>query len=126
MWRRAPGAHGLLVAALLLAAHPGMTAQLGGGGVSGSGAAKQIERGVRHPLPPLPPAPAPPRPGSVWVPDRYLGAPEGGALHVPGHWEQRRADGQYDVPPLTVCDSAGRCATLPAAVKPPVEQRVEP
>jgi hypothetical protein len=117
------GGHPIVAAALLLALGPVTTAQLGGGTTT-KGAAEQIERGVRRPLPPLGPAPAP-RADSVWVPDRWMGTPDG-VFRVPGHWEQRRADGGYDVPPLTACDAAGRCVNMPAGVKPPVEQRVEP
>jgi hypothetical protein len=51
---------------------------------------------------PVPPAPVAPRPGSVWVPDRYVripGHPDG--VHVPGHWVLITPDGRVLAPPLT-------------------------
>lgn len=110
--------------------------QLGAGGSSldtlhgsrtpGGPALDQLERSVTRPVPSLPP-PALPASDRVWVPDRFLGAPEGGTVHVPGHWEQRLSDREFYVPPLTVCNTVtGACSTLPAGVQPPVETRPVP
>ena len=55
------------------------------------------------------------------VPDRVVPDPaQGGTSLVPGHWDRRLSDGQYDAPPSTVCNSAsGACSTAPAGVRPP-------
>lgn len=78
---------------------------------------------------PLPSAPASPvaRDGMIWVPARPVHLPfVPGTVTVPGHWERRLPDGaQVHVPPLTVFPpDADGPVTLPAAVRPPVEERL--
>jgi hypothetical protein len=86
----------------------------------------QIQRSVTRPVPQAPP-PAPSRPGDVWVPDRVVSDPVDGRLvHIPGHWERRLPSGELYGPPVTICDSTGACATIPAGPRPLPEQRQAP
>ena len=95
-----------------------------GGATPASKALDQLESSVRRPLPAVP-QPEVQRPDRVWVPDRYIDRP-GGIAHVPGHWEQRISDHEVLAPPLTVCDTGGRCTLVPAGVRPPADVRRGP
>jgi hypothetical protein len=60
----------------------------------------------------------------VWVPSRRISIPgEPSSVTVPGHWERRLPTGDVHVPPLVVSPPSGGTITLPAATRPPVEQR---
>lgn len=79
-----------------------------------------------RPLPSVAPRPVV-RDPMVWVPDRYTPLPGGGTVMVPGHWERRLDGRDVHVPPLTVRDpETGVTTTLPAATRPPVEERLGP
>jgi len=73
-------------------------------------------------------APRPPvRDPMIWVPARVVPLPGLGTVMVPGHWERRLDGGRVHVPPLPVRDpETGSTTTLPAGVRPPVEERVAP
>ena len=63
----------------------------------------------------------------IWVPGRAVLLPGEGAVVVPGHWERRLDSGDVHVPPLTVRNPAtGETTTLPAGVRPPVDERFGP
>jgi hypothetical protein len=63
----------------------------------------------------------------IWVPGRPVLLPGEGTVMVPGHWERRLDGGDVHVPPLTVRNPAtGETTTLPAGVRPPVEERSGP
>jgi hypothetical protein len=63
----------------------------------------------------------------VWVPARVVPLPGEGSVMVPGHWERRLDGGQVHVPPLILSNPAtGAITTLPAAVRPPVDERFGP
>lgn len=67
------------------------------------------------------------RPDLQWVPDRYVsvpGAPQG--VLVPGHWERRTASGEVHVPPLPITMPGGGLQTIPAGVRAPADQRLDP
>lgn len=68
------------------------------------------------------------RDSMIWVPARLVPLPGQGTVMVPGHWERRLDDGrQVHVPSLPVRDLAtGATTTLPAGVRPPVDERVGP
>jgi len=86
----------------------------------------QIQRSVTKPVPQAPPAPVS-RPGDVYVPGRYVSDPvDGRGVLVPGHWERPLPSGEYLTPPITICSSTGACTTIPAGVRPPLEQRQTP
>jgi hypothetical protein len=93
-----------------------------------SQAVSQINATSMRPLPSVATRPVV-REEMIWVPDRIVpvfGEPTG-AL-VPGHWE-RRLPGSNDVlvPPLTILKpSTGTFQTLPAAVRPPPDERLGP
>ncbi|MBI1848450.1 MAG: hypothetical protein HY294_10435 [Candidatus Rokubacteria bacterium] len=113
---RAPAA--LATAALVLL-------QLGSG-TPLSRSIESIERSVTRPIPQAPPLVVP-APAQVWVPDRYLPVPSGpGTVFVPGHWERPAPAGQFHVPALTVCSTAGGCVTVPAHTAPALELRPLP
>jgi hypothetical protein len=68
------------------------------------------------------------RDAMIWVPGRVVRLPGEGVVTVPGHWERRLPDTrEVHVPPLTVRNPAtGDSIALPAAVRPPVEERLGP
>jgi hypothetical protein len=72
--------------------------------------------------------PAVARPDSVWVPDRYIPAPDtGSAVLVPAHWERRVSDHESYVPPSSTLNPAdGRVQAYPAGVRAPAEVRSGP
>jgi hypothetical protein len=64
---------------------------------------------------------------TTWVPGRVVRLPGEGPVVVPGHWERRLPDGDVHVPPLTVRNpETGSTTALPAAERPPVEERLGP
>src|SRR3989441_2536225 len=70
-----------------------------GGGTGLGHAVDQITGASTAPVPTVAPRPVV-RPDSVWVPDRYIPAPDtGSAVLVPGHWERRGARPQAPLPP---------------------------
>lgn len=89
-------------------------------------ATAKINAASRAPIPTTPVV-AVVRPDVTWVPDRYVSAPgaPGGVL-VPGHWERRVSDREVYAPPLAIDAPGGAAQTVPAGVRPPAEQRVEP
>ncbi len=110
------GAAGCLLAgAMMVPLGPTTTSQ----------AVDQINAGAMRPLPSVAPVPVV-RETMIWVPPRLvpvLGAPTG--VLVPGHWERRLPDtNEVHVPPLVIRDpSTGTTTTVPAGIRPPVEQR---
>jgi hypothetical protein len=63
----------------------------------------------------------------IWVPGRAVLLPGEGTVVVPGHWERRLDGRDVHVPPLTVRNPAtGETTTLPAGVRPPVDERSGP
>ena len=68
------------------------------------------------------------RDSMIWVPDRAVRLPGEGTVMVPGHWERRLPDGrEVYVPPLTVRNpETGATTALPAATRPPVDERTGP
>lgn len=63
----------------------------------------------------------------IWVPARVVPLPGQGTVMVPGHWERRLDRGTVHVPPLPVRNlETGTTTTLPAAERPPVDERVGP
>ncbi len=68
------------------------------------------------------------RDSMIWVPARVVPLPGEGTVMVPGHWERRLHDGrEVHVPPLTVRNpETGATTTLPAGVRPPVDERFGP
>ena len=98
-----------------------------GGGTGLGHAVDQITGASTAPMPTVAPRPVV-RPDSVWVPDRYVPAPDtGSAVLVPGHWERRVSDHESYVPPLSTINPAdGRVQTFPAGVRPPPEERPGP
>jgi hypothetical protein len=96
--------------------------QLGAGGSPAGPALDQLERSVTRPLPSVSPPQVSP-PSQVWVPGRYIPAPGGGTVHVPGHWERRISDQEHHVPPLVVCTPTGHCAQVPAGTRRPPDLR---
>jgi len=90
-----------------------------------SQAVNQINTGAMRPVPSAAPPPVA-RESMIWVPPRLvpvLGAPAG--VMVPGHWERRLPDStEVHVPPLRIfTPSTGTSTTVPAGIRPPVEQR---
>lgn len=75
---------------------------------------------------PVPQAPVSPVPQSVWVPTRRVHIPNGGDVLVPGHYERVISGAQVAVPPLVIQTPEGRTVTIPAAERPPVDQRIGP
>jgi hypothetical protein len=68
------------------------------------------------------------RDSMIWVPGRVVRLPGEGVVNVPGHWERRLPEGrEVHVPPLTVRNpETGGTVSLPAAVRPPVDERSGP
>ncbi len=96
----------------------------GAGGVSR--AVDQINAASRQAVPTVGPREVV-RPTAIWVPDRWIPTPAGGAALVPGHWEQRISDRESFTPPLTGVNPAdGSLLVFPAGVRPPAEERREP
>ena len=90
-----------------------------------SQAVNQINSGSMRPLPSATPRPVV-RDSMIWVPTRiapFPGEPTG--VTVPGHWERRLpGTNEVHVPPLTIDrPSTGTTETLPAGIRPPVEER---
>ena len=75
--------------------------------------------------PPLPPAaPAAER----WVPERVMFVPElGRTLRIPGHYERRITDQQYEVPTIPAYDvKSGATVILPGGNRLPYDLRQGP
>jgi hypothetical protein len=74
---------------------------------------------------PTTPAPRPAmQPDMIWVPDRYIRLPgEPGVSHVPGHWERALGPHEVYVPPVVITVPGNRTETIPAGVRPPVDER---
>jgi hypothetical protein len=91
------------------------------------GVVEQINRQSFRPVP-SPPARGVPRSDQVWVPDRLVTiAGESSPVLVPGHWERRIGDREFDVPALTIFrPSTGTYVTVPAGVRGPAETRPAP
>jgi hypothetical protein len=91
-----------------------------------SQAVSQINAASMRPLPSTAPRPVV-RDNMIWVPTRSARLPgEPGTVMVPGHWERRLPDGnQVHVPPLTVFPPSGAPVTVPAGIRPPVEERFD-
>jgi hypothetical protein len=68
------------------------------------------------------------RDAMIWVPTRVVPLPGEGTVVVPGHWERRLDDGrEVHVPPLTARNpETGGTTTLPAGIRPPVDERFGP
>jgi hypothetical protein len=67
------------------------------------------------------------RDSTLWVPTRVVPLPGEGTVVVPGHWERRLEGRDVYVPSLTVRNpETGVTTTLPAGVRPPVDERVGP
>ena len=97
-----------------------------GGGTGVSRAVDQINAVSRAPVPTVGPREVA-RPETIWVPDRWIPTPAGGAALVPGHWERRVSDRESYTPPLTGVNPAdGSRLIFPAGVRPPAEERREP
>lgn len=78
---------------------------------------------------PVPSVASPPsvREPLVWVPDRVVRLPGEGNVVVPGHWERPVEPHQVHVPSLTVRNpETGASTTLPAGIRPPVDERIGP
>ena len=90
-------------------------------------AVDQINRQSSQPVPTAPSRETP-RSDQVWVPDRYVTiAGESAPVLVPGHWERRISDREFDVPALTIFrPSTGTHETLPGGVRGPAETRPAP
>jgi len=90
-------------------------------------AVDQINRQSTQPLPSASSRDVP-RSDQVWVPDRIVTiAGEPTPVLVPGHWERRINDREFDVPALTIFrPSTGAHETVPGGVRGPVETRPAP
>ena len=90
-------------------------------------AVDQINRQSTKPLPSVPPRETP-RTEQVWVPDRWVTVPgEPAPVLVPGHWERKISDREFDVPALNIFrPSTGTYQTVPGGVRGPAETRPEP
>jgi hypothetical protein len=102
----------------------GLAIQLGP--TTTSQAVDRINAMSMRPLPSVAPRPVV-RDSMVWVPARVVpvpGEPTGVTVH--GHWERRLpATHEVHVPPLTIVrPSTGAIETVPAGIRPPVEQRL--
>ena len=63
----------------------------------------------------------------VWVPARVVPLPGEGSVIVPAHWERRLDGHQVHVPPLILSNPVtGATTTLPAGIRPPVDERFGP
>ena len=99
-----------------------------GGGTGLGRAVDQITGASTAPVPTVAPRPVV-RPDSVWVPDRYILAPDtGSTVLVPGHWERRISDHESYAPPLSTLNPADGTVqkTYPAGVRPPAAERSGP
>jgi hypothetical protein len=95
-----------------------------GGGTPLQRSLDQINRSVTRPVPQAPPPSSVWRPSQVWIPDRFVSDPvDGRMVHMPGHWERVLPSGELYAPPVTICGSTGVCTTIPAGVRPPLEQQ---
>lgn len=90
-------------------------------------AVDQINRQSRQPVPSAPVLEIP-RSDQVWVPDRVVTIPgEPTPVLVPGHWERRINDREFDVPALSIFRPAtGVYQTVPGGVRGPAETRPAP
>jgi len=115
-WRRlARGTAGcLLGGAMMVPLGPTTTGQ----------AVNQINSSSTRPMPSVAPRPVTPE-TMIWVPPRSVTVPLQGTVTVPGHWERRLpGTNEVHVPPLVVQPPApGAPFTVPAGVRPPVEER---
>ena len=68
------------------------------------------------------------RDSMIWVPTRVVPVFGEPAAVVPGHWERRLPDtNEVHVPPLTIFrPSTGTSETVPAGIRPPIEERSGP
>ena len=99
-----------------------------GGGTGLGRAVDQITGASTAPVPKVAPRPVV-RPDSVWVPDRYILAPDtGSVVLVPGHWERRISDHESYAPPLSTLNPADGTVQkiYPAGVRPPAAERSGP
>jgi hypothetical protein len=90
-------------------------------------AVDQINRQSSQPVGSVP-ARGVPRSDQVWVADRLVTiAGESSPVLVPGHWERRIGDREFDVPALTIFrPSTGTYETVPGGVRGPAETRPTP
>ena len=97
------------------------------GPTSTSQAVNQMNATSMRPQPSVAPQPVV-RDNMIWVPTRTAPAFGEPAVVVPGHWERRVPDtNEVYVPPLTIFrPSTGTYETLPAGIRPPVEERSAP
>jgi hypothetical protein len=95
------------------------------GATSTSQAVNPINSGAMRPLPSVTARPVV-RDSMTWVPARQVPVPgEPTGVMVPGHWERRLpGTDEVHVPPLTIFRSTGTPVTVPAGIRPPVEERV--
>jgi hypothetical protein len=87
-------------------------------------AVNQINSGSTRPMPSVAPRPVTPE-TMIWVAPRVVTIPGQGTVTVPGHWERRLpGTAEVHVPPLVVRpQQPGAPFTVPAGVRPPVEER---
>jgi hypothetical protein len=115
-WRRlARGTAGcLLGGAMMVPLGPTSTGQ----------AVNQINSTSMRPMPSVAPRPVVSE-TMIWVPTRSVSVPGQGTVTVPGHWERRLpGTNEVHVPPLVVYPQhPGTPFTVPAGVRPPVEER---
>ena len=90
-------------------------------------AVDQINRQSTQPVPTAPSRETP-RSDQVWVPDRYvIIAGESTPVLVPGHWERRISEREFDVPSLSIIrPSTGTHETFPGGVRGPAATRPAP
>ena len=102
----------------------GALAFVSGGPSATARAVEGIKASSGRGTPQVPPRPIV-RPDSVWVPDRWVPLPgERRPVHVPGRWERRLSEGELYAPPVTVGrPTDGTARTIPAGVRPPLEER---
>jgi hypothetical protein len=87
---------------------------------------EKLEKSTTSPVPTVPP-PAAPAAGMTWVPDRHVPVPGiEGNVWVPGHWERKLSDREYQVPDLVGRTQDGGAVNIPAGTRPPVEERHGP
>lgn len=97
-----------------------------GGGSGVSRAVDQINAASRQLVPSVGPREVL-RHEVIWAPDRWIPTPSGGTALVPGHRELRVSEREFRVPPLTIVSPVdGTVHVLPAATRPPAEERHGP
>jgi hypothetical protein len=87
-----------------------------------------IDQARQRALTPVPRAPGIPVPAQRWVPERrFYSAELGREIVVPGHYETRITDQQYQVPPLTgYGPRGGNPVFIPGGPRPPADVRQGP